>query len=110
MNPGDRVRFTSGGPIATVLEVHGELLVVDVDGERREWRTRSVAAISKTIAPRGVARVNDRMLAAARQAAEGATRAELAKLYNVSTHTISQWIANVAAAAEDARNLAAEVG
>lgn len=56
--------------------------------------------------PRGLTSVTDRMRAAARQAAEGVPRAELAVLYGVAMATVASWIEKVREADEDARRLA----
>lgn len=50
---------------------------------------------------RGVGTVTDRMRAAHRQLREGASKADLARLYDVGVKTITEWVAK----AQDELNL-----
>lgn len=59
----------------------------------------------KTVGPRGVIRLSQRMLDATEKVRMGATLADVAKLYGVSPQTVSQWGTKVRAAAEDAASL-----
>lgn len=109
MSPGDRVRYRTSGVIGTVLEVDGDSLLVEVgEGDRRTWTRGSTRVVQHTFAPRGRAKVNERMLAAARLVAEGKSRAEVAALYGVQRGTVQQWLDQVREALEEARHLAAD--
>ncbi len=53
--------------------------------------------------PRGALHVTDTMRAAARQCREGTPRADLARLYRVSVHTINAWVLRVTEAEREER-------
>lgn len=102
-NKGDQVKLSNTRQMGTVEEVDGDDVVVSIDGSTRRWSRRNVTRIARTIAPRGLARVDDRKRAAARMQSEGMTRAEIARIYGISVHTLCRWLEDVAQAAADAR-------
>lgn len=111
MSPGDLVQHRRDGVTAVVREAdtRNHLLSVEMaGGQRTTWRRDAVFVVAEAKRPRGVPSVTDQMLAAERLVREeGATRAELQRLYGKSKATIDGWIEKVREAREQERHLRA---
>ena len=59
--------------------------------------------LARMHAPRGLARIDERMRAAARLVEEGETRRAVAAVYGVSASTVAQWVQRVRDADRDER-------
>lgn len=105
MKPGDRVKQRASGKQGKILRIEGDQAIVDTPDGEKAWALSNLRATSTTVAPRGMASVNDRMRAAVRMVEEGVDRVEVQRIYGVHRSLLQSWVDAVRAERADQENL-----